>query len=432
MKYELPPKAGRAVGTDALSLEQIYALLLLMTVYTCHAIDRNIVSIVLEPIKRELHVSDRLMGAIPLAFSLAFIAAVLPIGVLIDKTNRVRLLAFLLAVWSLTTSLAGAASVFPLLVAARVGVGVAEAGGQPLALSLLSDLFPQGRRASALGVFYLSTGIGSIIAFLCGGAIAAAYGWRMTFLLGGVPGFVLAPVLLATLREPRRGAMDVRAERAPSERPASVREAFRIAVSCPPLVCVLLGMFSSSVVLGSFLVWSSGFLMREHDLTIKAAGAGVALAGGVMPAVGAVLSGFCADALGRSHPARGGWVCGVSAAVMAASGILFTLAPTPTLAVACLIGFGLFGGGWMAPALAMLIGLTPPRSRGAVLAFGQMFTALGSGLGPFMVGWLSDLLHRLGPALACSAIVSLVGMTLYGLAVAMAEGHGVTRERNVA
>ena len=422
MSTEPARAEGNSQGRMAsLSGAQVYALLLLMVTYTCHAIDRQIVSIVLEPIKRDLHAPDKLMGFIPLAFSIAFICAVMPIGALIDKVHRVRLLAGLVAAWSLMTSLPGLATAYPLLVAARMGVGVAEAGAQPLSLSLLSDIFPQERRASALGIFYLATGIGAIIAFLFGSFIAATFGWRITFLIGGLPGLVLAPVLIWTLKEPRRGAMDPASEPPPAASASSVREALRFAIHSPPVVGVLLATFLSSFVLGSFLVWVSSFMMRQYGLPIKVVGAEVALAGGVMPALGAVVFGFCADGLGRRHSARVGWMCAISAAAMAISGVLFTLAPTPMLALACLIAFGFSGGGWMAPSLALLISLTPTRSRGAVLAFSQIFTALGAGLGPFAVGWLSDLLHNLGPALSCCAFVCVGAVVLYGVAVTMAQ-----------
>jgi len=411
-------RPSSAAGRDG--PHRVYALILLMLVYTCHSIDRGIVSVVLEPVKREFHVSDKVMGFVPLAYSLAFIVAVLPLGSLIDRVHRVRLLALLLAIWSLMTATAGLVASIALLIVARMGVGAAEAGGQPISLSLLSDIFHQRRRASALGVFYLATGFGSIFAFLGGALITADHGWRATFLMGGVPGLILVPVLLLTLREPRRGAMDA----APVADSKLVRQsmaaALRFAVGSPAIRMILAGTLLSSFVLGSFIQWVPAFLMREHGFTIRVAGLSAAFAGGLMPACGAIVCGFVADRLGRDRPERVGLTCAFSLVAMALAGIAFTLVSNAMVTIACLVLFGFFGGGWMAPSLALLIGLTPTTQRGAVMAFGQIFTALGSGVGPFIVGWLSDAFHSLGPALACGAAVGFGAMLLYVGGVARA------------
>lgn len=407
-------------------LAQIYALLLLMLIYTCHSTDRGIVSVVVEPIKREFMVSDKIMGFVPFAFSISFILAILPIGALIDRVRRVSLLALLLGAWSLLTATAGMAPTISLLIAARMGVGAAEAGAQPIALSLLADIFPQHRRASALGVFYLATGFGSVIAFLGGGFVAATYGWRATFLMGGLPGLMLVPVLILTLREPVRGAMDdvkVGPEKEPGP---SMATALRFAVSSQAVRRVLIGTLLSSFVLGSFLAWVPAELLRDHQFTIKTAGMSAAFAGGLMPALGAIICGFIADRLGRRHPERVGLMCAISSVAMAITGFAFTVSGGTAPAVFWLVLFGLFGGGWMAPSLALLIGLTPPKMRGAVLALSQIFTALGSGIGPFIVGSLSDFFHHLAPALACGAAVGLGAMSFYVLGVRAATGKMVS------
>ncbi len=409
-------RSGRVSG------RQLHALLLLMLIYTCHAIDRGIVSVLVEPIKREFGVSDKAMGFVPLAFSITFILAVLPIGALIDRVNRVRLLALLLGIWSLMTATAGFATTLPLLIASRMAVGAAEAGAQPICLSLLSDTFPARRRSSALGIFYLATGLGSIISFLGGGMITAALGWRFTFLMGGLPGLLLVPVLLLTLREPARGTMDGRAATNDDTIP-SMGAAFRFAIASRPVRLVLLGTLLSSFVLGSFLAWVPAFLMREHGLTIKMAGLSAAIAGGLTPALGAIIWGFVADHLGRKHRERVGLTCAISAVGMAICGIAVASSTSTASALAWLVLFGLFGGGWMAPALALLIGLTPLRMRGSLLAIAQIFTALGSGVGPFVVGSFSDLFHRLASGLMIGAAIGLGAMLLYLAGVRSAAGR---------
>lgn len=142
---------------------QWWALALLGLVYTLHTIDRNIISAVVEPIKHEFQLSDRAVGALSgMAHSVAFALAVLPLGWLVDRVNRTRLLAGLLALWSGLTALSGLAGSYVGLLLARFGVGAAEAGSSPACMSLISDIFPAGRRASAIGIFYLSTAIGTV------------------------------------------------------------------------------------------------------------------------------------------------------------------------------------------------------------------------------------------------------------------------------
>lgn len=414
------------ISPGSVSLYQLYALALLTLIYTCHATDRGIVSVVIEPIKHEFSASDRAMGFVSFAFSVAFIAAVVPIGAVIDRFPRVRLLGVLLGIWSLLTATAGFAPSIGFLVAARMGVGAAEAGAQPIALSLLSDVFPQHRRASALGVFYLATGFGSIIAFLGGGLIAASYGWRATFFLAGVPGLIVVPILLSTMREPLRGSLEGIAAKPTLEAKPSIIDAVRFAVSSIAVRNLLLGSLVSSSVMASFIAWAAADLMRSYQLDIKEAGMGAAFAGGLMPALGAVVSGFAADRLGRIRAERVGFMCAVSSAAMAVTGELFALAGGAPAAVVWLTLFGLLSGGWLAPSLALLIGLTPPKMRGATLALNQTFTALGAGLGPFAVGSLSDLFHHLPSALACWALWGLGGIYLYFSSVRAAKGMMVS------
>jgi MFS family permease len=385
-----------------------------MTIYTCHSVDRSIISVLIEPIKREFHVSDKILGSVSLAYSLAFILAILPVGSLIDRVRRVRLLALLLGIWSLMTAVASLATNMTQLIAARMAVGAAEAGGQPISVSLISDIFPQHRRASALGVFYLATGFGAICAYLGGAFVAAGHGWRSALLIGGVPGLMLVPILLLTLREPQRGAMDPYRGGADAGVPAPKMGAVaRFIVASPAIRQTLLAMLFSSFVMGSFIAWIPAFLMREEGFQIRMAGMIAAFAGGFVPALGAVIWGIAADRLARVHSARVGVMAAVSISVMAFAGVGFTMTSDPRATIACVILFGVFAGGWMAPSLALLIGLTPPRMRGSVMAFGQISTALGSGIGPFVVGALSDLFHSLAPALGIGAAVGLLALFHY-------------------
>jgi MFS family permease len=152
---------------------QLYALTLLFAIYTCHSVDRGIAGIVMEPIRREFGATDSELGLLTLAYTLSFMVAMVPLGCLIDRINRIRLLAGLVAIWSAFTALAGFAGGMASLLFARAGVGAAEAGGHPISMSLISDIIPKERRGSAVGLFYVATGLGGVIIFQAGAFLAA-------------------------------------------------------------------------------------------------------------------------------------------------------------------------------------------------------------------------------------------------------------------
>ncbi len=366
---------------------QYYALILMLLIYACHSVDRQIVGVVTEPIREEFGATDTQMGAITLFYTLAFVLAMLPVGLLIDRTRRVRLLAILVACWGSLTALAGFATGIGGLIAARMGVGAAEAGGHPTSMALISDIVPKERRGSAIGIFYVATGLGGFLAFAGGGYIAAEYGWRATFFFAGVPGLLLALLCLLTLREPRRGGADGVASPAKAP-PLGVVVAF--VVSTPAVLNIAISGMLASGVNGSFATWQASYFMRTHGFDLKEVGVVGALGHGVLQAMSAFASGFIADWFARKKPHRAGYVATIAMLAMAPIGIAFTLAPTAWLAVAMALATGLCAGAWMAPTYTVLTGITPPAMRGAVIALAQILAAVGAGFGPFFVGMISD------------------------------------------
>jgi predicted MFS family arabinose efflux permease len=186
-----------------------YALALLTAVYVVNFIDRQILSILIDPIKAELGVSDTAMGFLSgSAFALFYTFAGIPIARWADRGVRRDVIAVGLALWSGMTALSGVARSFAQLALARTGVGVGEAACSPAAHSLIADYFPREKRATAMAIY--STGIhaGILLGFVLGGWIREAFGWRAAFLCVGLPGLVLAVIVRLTLREPPRGWRD--------------------------------------------------------------------------------------------------------------------------------------------------------------------------------------------------------------------------------
>ncbi|MCI3134811.1 spinster family MFS transporter [Phenylobacterium aquaticum] len=189
-----------------------YALFILLCVYTVNFLDRQVVSILAEPIKNDLHIADWQIGMMTgVAFALFYTGLGLPIARLAESVNRIWIIGAALTVWSGFTLACGLAQNFVQLVLARIGVGVGEAGCTPTAHSLIADYVPKENRASALAFFSIGTPLGGLLGLAMGGIVADAYGWRTAFLLAGLPGLVFAVIVLGTLREPRKALAAVQA-----------------------------------------------------------------------------------------------------------------------------------------------------------------------------------------------------------------------------
>jgi len=364
-----------------------YALGVLTLIYALHAVDRSVMSIVIEPIKKEFGLADGQLGILTgLAFSLTYAVAGLPLGYLIDRTDRRRLLSILVAIWSGFTTLCGLAQSYAGLVGARLAVGLAEAGGAPTALSMIGDLFPPRRRSTAIGIFWASTALGTAASFILGSMIAVHYGWRAAFLIAGLPGLVVAALMYFTVVEPKRTAAAGNKDAPP------LRETLRYVLGRPLFVHVFLGMTLNSIMLSGVLVWQASFLIRVHHLSLAQAGLLAGLAAGIFGGLGSLLGGPLGDRVFK----RGG----VAALPLAAAsttvaslltGLVFLLSDNLVLALAGLVLFELIVRGYTAPGYSAILGTVQPQMRGISVAALQIATNLvGYGFGPFLAGVVSD------------------------------------------
>ena len=189
-----------------------YALGILTIVYSINFIDRQLLSILQESIKADLMLSDAQLGLLTgFAFAVFYTFAGLPIASLADRSNRRNIVAVSLTIWSGMTAISGLAQNYWQLLAARVGVGIGEAGGSPPSHSMISDIFPPEKRASAIGFYSTGISIGILFGFLFGGWLNEFFGWRVAFFVVGIPGVLLAFVLYLTVPEPIRGLAENKA-----------------------------------------------------------------------------------------------------------------------------------------------------------------------------------------------------------------------------
>ncbi|HEU4619672.1 MAG TPA: MFS transporter, partial [Gammaproteobacteria bacterium] len=293
----LSPATETSARAEPSAARRRYVLGLLVAVGLAAWIDRNVLSVLLESIKADLGFSDTELGLLGgTAFGLFYAGVGLPVALLGDRGNRRSLIALALGLWSVMTALCGLASGFAALFLARVGVGVGEAGGTPPSHSLISDLFPPERRASALGIFSLYIPLGFLIGYAGGGWLDERVGWRLAFVIVGLPGVLLALLVRLTVREPRRGAREGLADTAA---PAPLLSSLRVFSRRASLRHLPLGGALYGIGAFASAVWLPSYFARAFGAGSAEAGAWIALAYGAGGVAGVLAGGWLADRLVR-------------------------------------------------------------------------------------------------------------------------------------
>lgn len=374
-----------------------YALALLVVVNVFNYLDRQILSILLESIKRDLQLSDTALGFLTgIAFALFYTFAGVPIARSADRGTRRTIMALGLAVWSGMTALTGLAQSFTQLALARIGVGVGEAACSPPVHSLLSDYFPPERRGTALSIFSLGVPIGIMIGYLVGGWINQYFGWRTAFFVVGLPGLLLAVVVRLTLREPPRGHSEgpqTSTSVTPVDSfPDVLRFMWRLrSFRHLSLAAVLHALYGYGV-----LAFMPAFMMRVHGMTNTAElGLWLGLIAGVFSGIGTFLGGTLGDRFAaREKDMRWYmWLPAWATILSIPFTCLFYLWPEGRTALLLSIPSAILGPTYIGPTMAMTQGLVKLRMRAtasAILLF--ILNLIGLGLGPQAVGVLSDLL----------------------------------------
>jgi predicted MFS family arabinose efflux permease len=426
-----------------------YALTLLVLIYTVNFLDRQIITTVGEAIKVDLKLTDSQMGALGGIF-FAFVYTVLgiPIARVADKANRPAVMTLSLAIWSGFTVLSAYARSYGVLAISRAGVGIGEAGCSPTAHSLLADYFPQEKRATALAIYSMGISIGTLLGMAIGGIVAEHYGWRMAFMVAGLPGLVFAVAAILTLREPRNQlAKDARAAH-DAENHIPLAIVFSALEQRPTFWLFALGGALTSFVSYAHGQFFTPFLLRNHtpELTVLAGQFGMA------PAPGKPPLGFVSLALGIGAGvggAFGSWLGGVLADRLGSKDIrnyaLFPfLVPFVTLPLlwyavgtsnmtVCLLILILTNvpvGAWWGPVYGGVQTMVPPAMRAlsaAILLF--VINMIGLGGGPTAFGITTDLMtnrYLAGTGLDVIACKAAAGAAKAACAAASAHGIKTT------
>lgn len=372
----------------------------LLVVFTLNFLDRQIINILAEPIKRDLGLSDTQLGLLTgLAFALFYAVLGIPMARWADRprSNRVGLISVSLIVWSGMTALCGQAQSFTQLLLARIGVGIGEAGCTPAGHSLISDMVPAERRSSAMAFYGLGVPAGSLIGMVLGGFLADTIGWRNALLVVGLPGLALAVFVWVVLREPRNGALAMAVRTATKDAPPPPQQpTWQTLKGLARNRAYVLLMLGAGVV--AFLgygkgTWVAIFFIRSHDLTPGQTGLFLGLVSGFAGLFGVWAGGWCADRFGRGNPRHLltapaiGMALGAPLLFMAYSVSDWRLALL-LLAVPAALNLLYYG-----PTYALAQRLVQPGERAtatAVMMFAQ--NLIGLGLGPLFFGVLSDAL----------------------------------------
>ena len=372
-----------------------YVLFILFLTYVLNFLDRQLMTILLEPIKREFDASDTAMGFLTgFAFALFYATLGIPVAHLADRWSRRNVIAISITLWSGMTALCGAATSFWQLALFRIGVGVGEAGGTPPSHSLIADYFPPEQRSTALSIHATGTQFGVLIGMLGGAVIAEAYGWRMAFVIFGIPGLLVGMLIALTVREPVRKDAPVQGAIW-----ADIKSVWQLPgfflISCAGALTGLAGYG-----LGA---WSPSFLIRSHGLSLVEAGLMLGITGAVGGILGAVIGGVLCDRLSQRDLRWQLWFPSLGAFASAPFMFAFVLWPESQawtvgdITVPVAMVFMLFGGViaafWIGPTYAAVQNLAPAHRRTQASAlFLFMFNLIGLGLGPLVIGVLSDIL----------------------------------------
>lgn len=400
-----------------------YALGVLFVVTLLNFLDRQMMAILAEPIKQDLNLTDTQIGLMTgFSFALFYTTLGVPIALLADRWHRPKIIGLSLAIWSGFTILCGMALNFTLLFAARVGVGIGEAGSGPAAQSLLANLFPPEKRAGVLGIYGMSVPLGAFIAYTGGGWVLQHFDWRTAFLLAGAPGLIFAAVVWFTIREPRKPTPLAQAFK-PLAGQLTFVQAFRELAAKPTYWQLIAAGVILQFVAYGFASFQVSYFVRVHgigapggDWDFATMGLALGVMIGLSGMIGSLSGGWVAD---RVRKWGIGWTLVTPAIVLMASTPLFALGLHQEQAIWAVVLFAaptLAATFYYGPTFAAVQLLARDETRAvAVSVYLLIAGLLGMGLGPLFVGALSDFFARRGESGGGGLTHALTVLTFFNI-----------------
>jgi predicted MFS family arabinose efflux permease len=367
-----------------------WTLLVLTIMYALSLLDRQLLPTLAQSIKVEFSLSDTQIGLLSgIVFSLFYMCVAVPVALLADRVNRVRLVALSCLLWSVFTALTGACATVLQLVMARIGVGIGEAGGSAPSFSIVADYFPPKQRGRAMAILNLGLPLGIGAGIAIAGTVGAAFGWRAAFFVAALPGVVLSVALVSTVTEPLRGRLDP-AGRAAGQ-PASFLHSLRTFVRTPLLVRTTIATALAAVAFVGLASWAPTYLMRTRGMSLRDVGHYFSVTSTVGMSLGLTLGGFLSDRLSVRNPRAVAYIPAIALLIAAPALALALQFEQWRYALVFLIPPTMFGIFYLGPATAIIQNASPPGQRSTMSAM-YLFCAniIGPGGGPLLVGYISD------------------------------------------
>jgi MFS family permease len=367
-----------------------YVLAMITVGFTLNFLDRQILSILMQPIKQELRLSDTALGFLSgLAFAIFYATLGIPVSRLADRGSRQWVMALSMGFWSLATAACGLAHNFSQILMARVGVGIGEAGFTPSGLAMLADYFSRAHRGLAIGIANMGLMFGTMLGLLIGGWAASTYGWRSAFMIAGLPGVIFAILFWLTVREPWRDMAD--GESPTKKAQPALFASIQLLWRNRTYRYLVLGGAMSAFGLFGISTWMPSFLARSHGMSPKDIGTLIGPLIGLVGGAGMVVGGYLSDKLSRRDERWIFWM-------PAAASVLSVLALAAALLVSdAQAAIGLYAIAyfldvlWIPATYVTIQSLVPTTIRASATAWKLLFTNLiGLGLGPQLVGVASD------------------------------------------
>jgi MFS family permease len=419
---ETPPQASRATA--------YYVLVMLTVIYSLNFLDRTVITILIDPIKHEYHLSDAVMGFISgFGFVIFYSILAAPVARWADRGNRRSIITYGLILWSGMTALAGIARNALQLTLSRFGVGVGEAAGTAPSSSMISDLFPGSKRSSAMAIYQLGPVFGGFLGAFIGGWINQYYGWHDAFLVAGIPGLLVAVLFRLSVKEPARGASE---QKKVSTGQQNLRETFRFMLSQRCYMLLLVGFCFTTFTQFGFGTWTAPFLGRIHHLSSKDIGTYIGTVRAVAGLVGTLIGGYLSDWAGRKDVR---WRIYVSAicSILAFPGVLLFVFSRSLFW--CIVGFTIVSAMspvHVGPIVAACHSVVKVGMRAFATSVVYLISELiGLGLGPFLIGVFNDHYgHRFGVGVIRYSMSTAAATTLIGGLIFVAAAQFL--QRNMA
>jgi len=386
---------------------------ILTVVYMLNFVDRQILSVLQEPIRAEFDLNDTQLGLLQgLTFALFYVSVGIPIARWADLGNRRNIIALAVGTWSFMTSLTGFAQNFLQLLLIRIGVGVGESGGSPPAHSIISDLFKPNERARALAIYSTGITLGIFLAYVFGGWVSDNYGWRIVFIVLGIPGVIIAFVVRFTFIEPKRGMYD---ESPTSHQPPPVIDVVHYLASRKSFLHLSMGSALHAFAGYGTMAFLVSFYVRTYQIphgNISQITLPIGIIIGISGLIGNFSGGYLADRLGLKDKRWYLWIPAISTLVAVPFAVAAFLVNDINLSMALYAMPLMLGTMYLGPVIATAHSLVSPSMRAltsAILFF--ILNLIGLGLGPTFLGMVSDLLKpQLGAdSLRYAMIIAFMG-----------------------